>query len=331
MPKEDWVIVDSAKVSYDDTVMHFKIPVQEEAVFYISIRNKPIRLVLINDVEEINIRWSKYDASDYTFHNDGISSSLSQFISTQAIIEKQMGVVLEQKNKLNPVSQEYSFLSKRSDSMRVVLQHNAKTFADTTHSAGAFIYTYSKIDFGSDYKSLKNIAEKASQRYPNHQRIQKITQQALKVVKIFEEEYKVGDALPFVTLTDINDQPSSTANLQGKYVLIDFWSTWCTPCLQYIKAKQEVNKALGTHVQLVSIALDDQKENWKTMVQQYQIPGVHLIDEEMWHGKTAEAYKMDSIPFNFLISPEGKILAKAIKPDSVLTVIRSFMPAAAKH
>ncbi len=81
----------------------------------------------------------------------------------------------------------------------------------------------------------------------------------------------------------------------------------------------------GTKFETVSIALTAEKDAWKKVIYDNKLTGVQLIDEKMWRGKTAETFKIDSIPFNFLISPEGKILAKAIKKDAVWQVVSGFI------
>jgi hypothetical protein len=77
--------------------------------------------------------------------------------------------------------------------------------------------------------------------------------------------------------------------------------------------------------EIVSIALDSEKDAWRHYIEAHKFTWVQLIDEKMWRGPTLKAYSIDSIPFNFLLAPDGKILSKAIKPDSLISVLSKLI------
>jgi peroxiredoxin len=163
---------------------------------------------------------------------------------------------------------------------------------------------------------------KAASRFPNYSPIQKLKDETIEYVKIFEEEYNVGDQLPTFSLPDESGIPFYTQSLKGKYVLMNFWSTWCPQCFNYMEAERKVkDKYPSSKIEVISVAIDNEKDVWKQIIAQRKYDWKQLIDEDMWQGRTVKALKFDSIPFNFLISPEGKVLAKAIKPDSMLIVL----------
>ena len=72
---------------------------------------------------------------------------------------------------------------------------------------------------------------------------------------------------------------------------------------------------------MISVALDNQKDTWMVQIRQNNYSWIQLIDEKMWQGTAAKTLKFDSIPFNFLVSPKGIILAKGIKPDSLVYTV----------
>lgn len=76
---------------------------------------------------------------------------------------------------------------------------------------------------------------------------------------------------------------------------------------------------------MVSIALDDEKERWIDAIKKDTLPWTQLVDEKMWFGPTAKTLKLDSIPFNFLVDKQGRILAKAIRPDSLHSAIARYL------
>jgi len=103
----------------------------------------------------------------------------------------------------------------------------------------------------------------------------------------------------------------SLAELEGKYVFIDFWATWCGPCIKeqpYLKKLEEHYK--GKNIVFVSISLDENEDyaKWKRMVNNKGLPGIQLISGEGW-GSLAHSYGVDGIPTFVLISPNGNILS----------------------
>ncbi|MFI5133746.1 MAG: TlpA family protein disulfide reductase, partial [Chitinophagales bacterium] len=199
-------------------------------------------------------------------------------------------------------------------------------FADTISSPAAFLYIYNNVDFGNDHAGLKKFILHAAERFPSHTQVQKLKNETLDFLKIFEEEYNVGDELPSIELPDISGNMYSTSLLKGKYVLIDFWATWCDPCLKYDSFKKQARSQFPvSKLEMVSIGLEPEKEIWKNYLQKDQFDWHQLIDEKVWHGEVTRVFKIDSIPFNFILAPDGKILYKAVKPDSLLPVLQKII------
>ena len=111
---------------------------------------------------------------------------------------------------------------------------------------------------------------------------------------------------------DILTGKVSLENLKGSYVYIDFWATWCGPCIrQQAPLKKLEEKLKGANVKFVSISLDE-KENfskWREMIKEKALTGIHLISEEGFAGNLPRSYKVNSIPNFVLISPDGKLLS----------------------
>jgi hypothetical protein len=81
----------------------------------------------------------------------------------------------------------------------------------------------------------------------------------------------------------------------------------------------------GAKFEIVSVAIDSEKEDWELILEKENLNWTQLIDEKMWQGTAVKTLKFDSIPFNFLVNPEGRIIAKAIKPDSLLPVLHRLV------
>ncbi|MEI6184401.1 MAG: TlpA disulfide reductase family protein [Bacteroidota bacterium] len=191
-------------------------------------------------------------------------------------------------------------------------------FMDTVSSPATFMVAYNTVEFGKDYATLKAVVDKAAKRFPSVGYIIRLKEDAYKMIDIFEKEFNVNDLLPSISLGNIDSIQYSTASLKGKYYLINFWSTWCEQCFSQMDNMKKLYPSIDTlKLSFVSTAVDNNRNDWKNIIQQKKYNWTNLIDEKMWKGDAVNTLKFDSIPFSFLVSPEGKVLAKAIPPDSL--------------
>jgi len=116
---------------------------------------------------------------------------------------------------------------------------------------------------------------------------------------------EAGQVAPTWTLPDIDGKTMSLADFKGKYVYIDFWATWCGPCIAEIPDYRElVKEYAGRNVVFISISVDQDKPKWEAMVKKEKFDWIQLHDAEMMN----DDYLVRYIPTFVLIDTEGKII-----------------------
>lgn len=124
----------------------------------------------------------------------------------------------------------------------------------------------------------------------------------------------VGSTSPDIQLPDMQGQQQSLHSLRGKYVLVDFWASWCGPCrISNRNLRPLYQKFRSKGFEIFGVSIDDKADAWQRAVVADKINWMQVHQAGGWRAPIARQWGIEAIPASFLINPEGRIIA--IDPD----------------
>lgn len=285
---------------------------EQQAIFLYVDKNDDIKITVdLNNLINYKVSGSKP------------STSIQKIMSTAQKNFKTLNVLVEELKSATP---------KSKDSIQIVFNaakkkhiENIKSFVvkEQNNDVACFALNLLGPFMQDEIPYLISITEKLHEATPDSKYITASYQQFQQYRDALMQEAEGGIALntvaPNIVLESPNGDTIQLKNLQGSYVLLDFWASWCQPCrIENPNVVKLYNKYHAQGFEVFSVSLDANKEQWASAIKKDKLNwSNHGCDFHGWNSAVAQQYHVKQIPTTFLLDKKGKVIAKDIFGDEL--------------
>lgn len=301
---------------------------KEEGLYRVVIENGP-DVLLVNDNKSIKLQMDLNNYRAYQIQGSPASESLHTLFEDYRGKDSALYATfmqLDTLQKQNATDSALSIVRDQRDAQIKIMNTMVSAFINESNSAAARYYALGMASRTMKQEDLLVLANASFDKFKEHSGLAKI-KSLLAVQQPAAPKYPLLDqTAPEINLPDVNGKPFLLSSLRGKYVLVDFWASWCKPCrMENPNVVEAYQNYKDKNFTVLGVSLDQSKNNWLQAIQADKLSWTHVSDLQYWNNAVAQLYRIQSIPANLLVDPNGKIIARDIRGEELQRKLKELL------